>query len=86
MEARKWNELKMATLEQLLFGSLTSRSLSRSLNISVENASMVLLRTHRQKLVDRTREEKTFPRKAFQYQITDRGRERLDYLRRELEK
>jgi len=82
MTPRIWNELKIATLEQLLIGSLTSRSLSRSLDISVENAAMVLLRVHRQRLVDRTRIERTFPRRSYTYVITERGRERLDRLKR----
>ena len=77
----KYNEAKKEILEALeaLGESITSREIAKYLSRSHKNVSMALLRYHRQGLVSRY----TIDVRTKVYTLTDRGSNRLKYLRSE---
>ena len=81
---RKWNQLKRAILSKLreITGS-TSHGMAKALDISVNNASMTLLKLYRQKLVTREPIPAGFRKPLYRYAITDRGLLRLEYYERQ---
>ena len=81
MECRTYNQLKREILELLRYNeSLTSEDVAEELDCDVHNAGMALLRLCRQQLV--TREivsHGIWGKPPFEYKITGRGLDRLDY-------
>ena len=81
MEHRIFNQLKREILELLTIRvNLTSEGVAEELDCDVHNAGMALLRLFRQQLV--TREIVSlgiWGKPPFEYNITDRGLDRLDY-------
>jgi DNA-binding MarR family transcriptional regulator len=72
------NRTKKEILETLeRTGESTTGDLASILGRSQESIAMALLRYHRQGLVSRY----TIEHNAKVYELTDRGHERLDYLR-----
>ena len=88
---RKFNELKIETLEflkQQADGDLhsLSKDVAKALDITVENAQMILLRLRRQRLVQArkvigSKDRRGRAKRSWAYMINDRGLERLDYLK-----
>jgi len=76
----RYNETKKYILETLEENDMDARSiyesLSESTNISIRAVQMALLRYYRWGLLDRTREDG-----IYHYEITDKGIERLNWLR-----
>lgn len=88
---RKFNELKIETLQflkQQTDGDLhvLSKDVSKALDITVENAQMILFRLRRQRLVQArkvisSKDRRGRAKRSWSYTINDRGLERLDYLK-----
>lgn len=88
---RKFNELKIETLEflkQQTDGDLhsLSKDVCKALDITVENAQMILFRLRRQRLVRAkkvigSKDRRGRAKRSWAYMINDRGLERLDYLK-----
>ena len=81
MELRTYNQLRRETLELLRYNkNLTSEDVAEELDCDVHNAGMVLLRLYRQQLVTReTVSLGIWGKPPFEYNITDRGVDRLEY-------
>jgi len=78
---RRRNELKIEVLKILeQRPSVIAHDLVGSLNITVENAQMVLHRIYKQGLVTRSTSSKSFVKSPYSYTITPRGQGRLRYL------
>jgi len=88
---RKFNELKIETLgflKQQADGDLhsLSKDVAKALDITVENAQMILLRLRRQRLVQArkvigSKDRRGRVKRAWAYQINERGLTRLIYLK-----
>lgn len=81
LQKRKWNDLKVQTLAQLITHDQTCKTLSEVLNISRQNAGMMLLRLFKMGLATREPLPTPWWRRPYRYSITRRGEERLTYLR-----
>ncbi len=81
MECRTFNQLKREILELLRISeNLTSEDVAEELDCDVHNAGMALLRLFRQRLVTRVIVSLgIWGKPPFEYNITDRGVDRLDY-------
>lgn len=88
---RKFNELKIETLEFLKeqteanLHSL-SKDVSKALDITVENAQMILFRLRRQRLVRArkviaSKDRRGRAKRSWAYIINERGLSRLSYLK-----
>lgn len=88
---RKFNELKIETLEflkQQTDGDLhsLSKDVSKALDITVENAQMILFRLRRQRLVQArkvisSKDRRGRAKRSWAYIINERGLSRLSYLK-----
>ena len=90
MRLHQFDELKMKTLAYLkgqTEAKTKSKDVAEALKISVENAQMVLLRLHRQRLANREKLIMYKKRGAapqswcWVYSLNERGLKRLKYLR-----
>ena len=81
MESRIYNQLKREILELLTeWENVTSEDVAEDLDCDVHNAGMGLLRLFRQQLVIREIVSLgIWGKPPFEYNITDRGLDRLDY-------
>ena len=81
MERRIYNQLKREILELLTeWENVTSEDVAKDLNCDVHNARMGLLRLFRQQLVRREIVPiGIWSKPPFEYNITERGLDRLDY-------
>ena len=83
---RRRNVLKIEVLRILeQTETLSAHDLVDALNITVENAQMILHRIHNQALVTRSTSSKNFVKSPYAYRITPRGLGRLKYLLDKLE-
>ena len=83
---RRHNVLKIEVLKILEKTEIVSaHDLVDALNITVENAQMVLHRIYNQALVTRSASSKSFVKSPYTYRITPRGQGRLKYLLDKLE-
>lgn len=78
---REYNQLKKAILTYLrTVETATTHDVAKALMIDIPNAGMCLLKLKRQNLVIRWPfKTGAFHKPHYQYQITDRGKERLAY-------
>lgn len=80
---RRKNELKLLALNYLInHKDVTSKSMSKDLDISEDNARMILFRVQRQGLAIRFKVDphSEHGRQPYAYNINDRGIEKKDYL------
>ena len=82
MERRQYNKLKIQVLTFIRANpDATTRDLSMGLGIEIGNAGMALFRLFRQRLLERHVMVLGVWRKPpFQYSLTERGIQRLEYL------
>jgi len=82
MEGRQYNKLKIEVLTFIRANpNTTTRELSTGLGIEIGNAGMALFRLYRQRLLERHVMVLGVWRKPpYQYSITERGIQRLEYL------
>ena len=78
---RRRNVLKIEVLKILeQKGIVSTHDLVEALNITIENAQMVLHRIYKQQLATRSTSSKSFVKSPYSYSITPRGLGRLEYL------
>jgi len=78
---RRHNVLKIEVLKILeQNATVTANDLIDVLNITIENAQMVLHRIYKQRLISRSTSSKSFVKSPYSYSITPRGLGRLEYL------